>query len=282
MTKPLSLCCGLLLLAAGAVHAQQPAAQPAAGAKPESLNDRASYIIGLNLGRSLKTQEVPVSTDLIIQGLRDGLAAGQVLLSDEEIQATMQDFQKEMLAKQQAKAKAAGEKNTKEGEEYLAKNKARKEVTTTASGLQHEVLKEGTGPSPKPTDQVTVHYKGTLIDGTVFDSSYDRNEPATFAVNQVIPGWVEALQLMKQGGKSRVVIPAGLAYGESGAGPTIGPNSTLIFEIELLNVGAASQAAPDQSAPGGAAVDEHGHAAHPGETAGQQPPPAEVKPPQQP
>jgi FKBP-type peptidyl-prolyl cis-trans isomerase FklB len=249
MTKPLSLCCSVLILAAAAVHAQQPAAQPA-GAKPASVHERASYIIGLNLGRSLKTQEVPVTPDLIIQGLRDGLGGGQALLTEEEIQTAMQSFQQEMLAKQQEKAKMAAEKNTKEGEAFLATNKARPEVKTTESGLQYEVA---------------VHYKGTLIDGTVFDSSYDRNEPATFAVNQVIPGWVEALQLMKEGGKSRVVIPAGLAYGESGAGPQIGPNATLVFEIELIKVG-APPAAPEAEATQPEA----------------QQPQGEAKPPQQP
>lgn len=281
MTRPLSLCAALLLAASGALGAQQqqqPAQQPATSAqqpaaatggagKPESLHDRASYIIGLNLGRSLKSQEIPVSTDLIVQGLRDGLGSGQALLSDEEIQAAMQNFQQEMLAKQQEKSKALAAKNQKEGDDFLAKNKARPEVKSTASGLQYEVVKEGTGATPKATDQVTVHYKGTLLDGTVFDSSYERNEPATFGVNQVIPGWVEALQLMKAGSKYKVYIPSALAYGETGAGPQIGPNSTLVFEIELLSVGAP---APAQGQPGEA----QGQPGTP-----QQDPPAQTPPP---
>jgi FKBP-type peptidyl-prolyl cis-trans isomerase FklB len=292
MTKPLALCAALVLAAAGTTGAseaqQQPAQKPAAAApsapsappantagKPESLNDRASYIIGLNLGRSLKSQEIPVAADLIVQGLRDGLGGGQALLSEEEIQAAMQAFQADMLAKQQEKSKAASAKNQQEGEAFLTKNKARKEVKTTASGLQYEVLQEGTGPTPKPTDQVTVHYRGTLLDGTVFDSSYDRKEPATFGVNQVIPGWVEALQLMKTGSKHKVYIPASLAYGETGAGPQIGPNSTLVFEIELLSIGAPQPPAGDQPPAGG--QPQGGAQAQP--DAPQQDPPAEQKPP---
>jgi FKBP-type peptidyl-prolyl cis-trans isomerase FklB len=294
MTRPLSLCAALLLAASGALGAQQqqqpaqqpstaaPAQQPAAGggAKPESLHDRASYIIGLNLGRSLKSQEIPVTPDLIVQGLRDGLGGGPVLLTDEEIQAAMQNFQQEMLAKQQEKSKALSAKNQKEGEEFLTKNKARQEVKTTASGLQYEVVKEGTGPTPKPTDQVTVHYKGTLLDGTVFDSSYERNEPATFGVNQVIPGWVEALQLMKTGSKYKIYIPASLAYGETGAGPQIGPNSTLVFEIELLSVGAPQ---PAQGQPGQAQGQPQGTPGQQGtQTQPQQDPPAQDPPQQDP
>lgn len=287
MTKPLALCAALVLAAAGTLSAgaqqQQPAQAPAAAApsapsaagKPESLNDRASYIIGLNLGRSLKSQDIPVAADLIVQGLRDGLGGGQALLSEEEIQAAMQSFQADMLAKQQEKSKAASAKNQQEGDAFLTKNKARKEVKTTASGLQYEVLKEGTGPTPKATDQVTVHYKGTLLDGTVFDSSYDRNEPATFAVNQVIPGWVEALQLMKTGAKHKVYIPASLAYGETGAGPQIGPNSTLVFEIELQSIG-APQPAPGQEPAAGEAQPPAGGSQP---EAPQQDPPAEQKPP---
>lgn len=255
MKKHLSLAVLLLSAAGSALLAQQPAAPakpadaatpPAAGsaAKPESLHDRASYIIGLNLGRSLKAQDVPANNDLIIRGLRDGLSGAASALTDEEIQAAMKDFQTEILAKQNEKRKAEGEANLKKSEEYLAANKAKAGVKTTASGLQYEVLKEGTGATPAKTDRVTVHYKGTLPDGKVFDSSYDRNEPATFGVGEVIPGWVEALQLMKPGGKYRVVIPPALAYGENGAGDVIGPNSTLVFEIELLSVAPPEPAKP--------------------------------------
>jgi FKBP-type peptidyl-prolyl cis-trans isomerase FklB len=219
--------------------AQAPVQAPVQGgqaAKPVALQDRASYIIGLNLGQSLKTQEVPVTADLIIQGLRDGLGGGNPLLTPEEIQAAMQEFQQQLMTAQQSKREAAGAKNMQESQAYLDQNKAKPGVKTTASGLQYEVLTEGSGESPKPTDKVTVHYRGTLPDGKVFDSSYDRNEPATFPVNGVIQGWVEALQLMKPGAKYRLVIPPALAYAERGAGNDIGPNQVLIFDVELLSV----------------------------------------------
>ncbi|HET9229515.1 MAG TPA: FKBP-type peptidyl-prolyl cis-trans isomerase [Thermoanaerobaculia bacterium] len=220
-----------------------PAQAPAQGgqaAKPEALQDRASYIIGLNLGQSLKTQEVPVTLDLIIQGLRDGLGGNNALLTPEEIQAAMQEFQQQLMTQQQSKRQAEGEKNMKASQAFLDQNKAKAGVKTTASGLQYEVVTEGTGESPKPTDRVTVHYRGTLPDGTVFDSSYDRNEPATFPVNGVIPGWVEALQLMKPGAKYKLVIPPALAYGERGAGGDIGPNQVLLFDVELIKIEAGT------------------------------------------
>lgn len=249
MNKPSALFAAVLFAASGALFAQDKPAQPAkpqaaqpaqpaqAGRpKPEALQDKASYIIGLNLGRSLKTQEVPCTQDLIVQGLRDGLAGTAPLLTDEEIQSAMQEFQTQMMAQQETKRKADGEKNLKASEDFLTQNKARKEVKTTASGLQYEVLKEGSGEAPKPTDQVTVNYRGTLPDGKVFDSSYDRGEPATFPVNGVIPGWVEALQLMKPGAKYKIYLPPALAYGERGAGTDIGPNQALVFEVELISV----------------------------------------------
>lgn len=234
-----------------APQAQAQAPAQGQGNKPAALQDRASYIIGLNLGQSLKQQEVPVTMDLIVQGLRDGLAGSNPLLSQEEIQAAMQEFQGQLMAAQQEKMKVAGEANMKTSQAYLDENKKKATVKTTASGLQYEVLTEGSGASPKPTDQVTVHYRGTLPDGTVFDSSYDRGEPATFPVNGVIPGWVEALQLMKPGAKYRLVIPPALAYGERGAGGDIGPNQALVFEVELLSVNAAGTQ-PGAQGQGGA------------------------------
>jgi FKBP-type peptidyl-prolyl cis-trans isomerase FklB len=236
-------------------QAQAPAqGTTAQGQKPVALQDRASYIIGLNLGQSLKSQEVPVTVDLIIQGLRDGLGGAAALLTPEEIQAAMQEFQQQLMTQQQAKHKAASDKNLKDSQAYLDQNKAKAGVKTTASGLQYEVVKEGSGESPKPTDKVTVHYRGTLPDGTVFDSSYDRNEPATFPVNGVIAGWVEALQLMKPGAKYRLVIPPALAYAERGAGNDIGPNQVLIFDVELLSIDktpapAAGQPATPETEP---------------------------------
>jgi FKBP-type peptidyl-prolyl cis-trans isomerase len=224
--------------------ADKPMADKPMAGKPESLEDRASYSIGLNLGRSLKTNDIKANTDLLIKGLRDGLA-GQQLLTDEEMQATMQAFQQQVQAQQEAKQKEIGEKNKMEGEAFLMKNKERQGVKTTASGLQYEVLTEGTGAAPKATDTVTVNYKGTLMDGTVFDSSYDRGQPATFVLNQVIPGWTEGVQLMKVGSKYKFYIPAALGYGERGAGGVIGPNAPLVFEVELLSIGQPN-AAPQQ------------------------------------
>lgn len=246
MNKPSALFAAALFAASGALFAQDKPAQPAqpqaaqpaepGRPKPEALQDKASYIIGLNLGQSLKTQEVPCTPDLLIQGLRDGLAGANPLLTPEEIQAAMQEFQGQMMAQQQAKRQADSEKNLKASQAFLDQNKARKEVKTTASGLQYEVIKEGSGEAPKPTDQVTVNYRGTLPDGKVFDSSYDRGEPATFPVNGVIPGWVEALQLMKPGSKYKIYLPPALAYGENGAGGDIGPNQALVFEVEMISI----------------------------------------------
>jgi FKBP-type peptidyl-prolyl cis-trans isomerase len=270
MKKFLTLSAALLVAAAGAAHGQSgkpaqkpaaPTAQPAPAAapaaapsgKPESLQDRASYTIGLNLGKSLKTNDIQANIDLIVKGLRDGLGGGQALLTDEEMQTTMQTLQQQVTAQQEAKRKALGEKNKVEGEAFLAKNKEKPGVKTTASGLQYEVISEGTGPMPKATDSVTVNYKGTLMDGTVFDSSYDRKEPVTFVLNQVIPGWTEGVQLMKVGSKYKFYIPSAMGYGERGAGNTIGPNTPLIFEVELLSIGKPEPAA---APPGGEAKPE--------------------------
>jgi len=253
-----------------AAQPAQPTTPPAAGqgAPTRSVEDRASYVIGFNLGRSLKQNEIQANTDLLTQGLRDALSGAKGMLTDEEMQATMQEFQQKVMAAQEAKQKVLGEKNKAEGEAFLAKNKARAGVKTTASGLQYEVLKEGTGPAPKATDTVTVNYLGTLMDGTKFDSSYDRNEPATFVLNQVIPGWTEGVQLMKVGSKYKFYIPAALGYGERGAGGVIGPNAPLVFEVELVSIGKPEE---KPEAPGGT------EGGKPGQT--QQQPPAGQKPP---
>lgn len=252
--KKLVTLSALLLAGAGVVATAQQQAQPAAPAqqpaanpaKPQSLEDQASYVIGLNIGRNLKSQEVPANPDVVMKGIRDGLSGAQPAMTDEEMQTAMNTFQQQMMAKQQARMQAEGQKNQKAADEFLTTNKAKKGVVTTASGLQYEVVKEGTGATPKATDQVTVHYTGTLLDGTKFDSSVDRGQPATFPVNQVIPGWTEALQLMKVGGKYKLYVPPALGYGERGAGGEIGPNSLLVFDVELLSIGdqAAAQPAP--------------------------------------
>ncbi len=209
---------------------------PAAQTELKDQKDKVSYSIGLDIGTTLKRQLIDVNAELLNKGIQDGLSGNKALLTDEQMKETMAAFQKDMMAKQAAAKKATGEKNAAEGKKYLAENKAKEGVKTTASGLQYKVLKEGTGPSPKATDTVKVNYRGTTIDGTEFDSSYKRGEPATFPVNRVIKGWTEALQLMKAGSKYQLVIPADLAYGERGAGSDIGPNATLIFEVELVGI----------------------------------------------
>jgi len=197
---------------------------------------KVSYSMGLDIGRMLKMQGVDVELELVTRGLKDAYTGNQPLLTDEEMQEVLTNFKKEFIAKQQELAKQQGEKNKKEGEIFLETNKKKEEVQTLPSGLQYKVLKAGAGKKPTATDTVTVHYRGTLIDGKEFDSSYRRGKPATFPVNGVIPGWTEALQLMEEGAKWELFIPSNLAYGERSAGGDIGPNATLIFEVELISI----------------------------------------------
>lgn len=212
--------------------------------------DKASYSIGYDIGATFKKQNVELNADALMAGLKEGLVGKEATLSKEEREKTLEAFQKEMMEKQVAASKEAATKNAAEGEKFLVENKKKEGVKTTASGLQYKVLKEGSGPSPKETDTVVTNYKGTLLDGTEFDSSYKRNEPASFPVNRVIKGWTEALQLMKPGAKYQLFIPSTLAYGERGAGRDIGPNATLIFEVELLSI--KPPEAPATVAPGAA------------------------------
>ena len=198
--------------------------------------DKVSYSIGLDIGNTFKKQKMDINTEVLMAGIKDAQSGAKPLLSEEQVKETMTAFSKSMVEKQTAAAKEAAEKNAAEGEKFLAENKAKEGVKTTPSGLQYKVLREGSGASPKETDTVVTQYRGTLINGTEFDSSYKRNEPTTFPVNRVIKGWTEALQMMKPGAKYQLFIPANLAYGERGAGQDIGPNETLIFEIELLSV----------------------------------------------
>jgi FKBP-type peptidyl-prolyl cis-trans isomerase len=204
--------------------------------KPDLTNpkQKTSYAIGLDIATSLKRQDIDVDVKALAAGLTDEFA-GKPGLTEEEQKAVILDLQKTARSKAEEKQKAAAETNLKAGEAFLAANAKKEGVKTTASGLQYKVVKSGTGPSPKLTETVKVHYTGTLIDGTVFDSSVQRGTPATFPVNGVIPGWTEALQLMKVGDKWQVFIPAKLAYGEHGP-RSIGPNSTLIFDVELLGI----------------------------------------------
>jgi FKBP-type peptidyl-prolyl cis-trans isomerase len=215
------------------------AAAPAAAADKTELKtqkEKLSYALGMNMGGGLKTNSIDVDADVLAQGLRDALAGKSTLLTDQEARETIMTVQREIQAKMQEKLKVEGEKNKKAGDAFLAANKKKEGVKTLPSGLQYKILADGKGATPKATDTVTVHYKGTLIDGAEFDSSYKRNEPASFPVNGVIKGWTEALQLMKEGSKWQLFIPANLAYGEQGR-PGIPPNSVLIFEVELIKVG---------------------------------------------
>lgn len=203
---------------------------------PKNQKDRVSYVIGMDIGTNLKKQSIEVNPDLLFKGIKDGLSGSKPAMSEQEIKETIAAFQKEMQAKQEEIARKMGEKNKREGEAFLAENKKKEGIITLPSGLQYKVLKKGSGQKPKLTDTVTTHYKGTLIDGTEFDSSYRRNQPVSFPVNGVIAGWTEALQLMEEGAKWQLFIPPQLAYGEKGAGPRIGPNATLIFEVELISI----------------------------------------------
>ena len=197
--------------------------------------EKLSYAIGIDMGTSLKKNSIDVDPDVVYKGIKDALSGGSRLMTEQEIKDTIQMAQKELMAKQQEKMKTLAEKNKKEGEEFLAANKTKPGVKSLPDGLQYKVITDGTGKMPKATDTVTVNYKGMLIDGTEFDSSYKRNAPSTFPVTGVIKGWTEALQLMKEGSKWELFIPSDLAYGERGGGP-IGPNAVLIFEVELLSI----------------------------------------------
>jgi FKBP-type peptidyl-prolyl cis-trans isomerase FklB len=205
-------------------------------------NDKVSYSIGLQIGFNLKRQKVDVKPDILLAGMKDALADKPQLTPD-QVKEVMAQFEKDMEQKQ----KELGEKNKAAGAKFLEDNKKKPGVKTTASGLEYKVEKEGTGPQPKATDMVTVNYRGTLIDGTEFDSSYKRGQPATFPVNGVIKGWSEALQLMKKGAKYQLFVPSNLAYGERAMGPEIGPNATLIFDVELLDVKPGPTPAPQRS-----------------------------------
>ena len=204
--------------------------------KLDTPKNRISYTIGVNIGQDFKSQKMDIDADLLLAGIKDSLAGKELRLTEEEMASEIQKFQEDMQAKMMAEMEALSAKNKADGEAFLAENAKQEGVVVTTSGLQYKVLEAGEGDSPVPSDVVTVHYRGTLVDGTQFDSSYDRGQPATFPVGGVIPGWTEALQLMKPGAKWQLVIPADLAYGERGAGQAIGPNSTLLFDVELLSV----------------------------------------------
>jgi FKBP-type peptidyl-prolyl cis-trans isomerase len=219
---------GLLILATQVFAAENGALK--------SQKEKISYTLGTDVAKSVKQIGVDIDPEIFTKGVKDALAGTKSLMTEEEMKTVMTAFKQEMTAKQMEKNQKAGEKNKKEGEAFLAENKKKAGIKTLPSGLQYKVMKEGTGKTPKKTDKVSCQYQGTLIDGSEFDSSYKRGTPATFPVDGVIPGWTEALQMMKVGSKWQLFIPSKLAYGDRGAGPIIGPNSVLIFTIELLSI----------------------------------------------
>jgi FKBP-type peptidyl-prolyl cis-trans isomerase len=213
----------------------------------KSLTDSVSYAIGFDFGRNLKQQDVDLNADIVAQAIKDAKDTSIHMMTDEQIRGVMMSFQTQMQAKQTEKNKALGEKNQAEGEKFLAENKTKPGVVTTPSGLQYKVITMGTGPKPKDNQVVVLNYRGTLINGTEFDNSYKTGQPAMFPVKGIIPGFTEALQLMPVGSKWQLFIPSKLAYGEKPMGGQIGPNATLVFEVELLDARAmppASHAMP--------------------------------------
>jgi len=241
---------------ATASTAPKPAQKPSAPApKPLSLDtpkEKASYAIGLNIGRSMKKDEVEVDPEAVAKGIKDAISGAKPLLSDEETQSVLTALQNDVRKHQQETYNQALTKNKQEGDTFLATNKSKPGVVALPSGLQYKVIQNGDGPKPTASDTVVCNYKGTLIDGTEFDSSYKRGQPATFPVGQVIKGWTEALQLMPVGSKWELYIPSSLAYGERGTqGGPIGPNETLIFEVELLSIQQKPQPKLEQVPPNG-------------------------------
>jgi FKBP-type peptidyl-prolyl cis-trans isomerase FklB len=231
-----------------ATAAKKPAPAAKAAEKPAELTlkdqkDKLSYALGMSLGNNLRINEITVDPTVVLRGLQDAIANGKVLMTEDEMRAALNQLNVDLRAKQEIKRKEmeearkkAGEVNKTEGEAFLAANKSKEGVVALPSGLQYKIITAGTGPKPAATDTVVCNYKGTLINGKEFDSSYKRGEPATFPVSGVIKGWTEALQLMPVGSKWQLFIPPDMAYAERGAGPDIAPNATLIFEVELISI----------------------------------------------
>lgn len=232
------------VVALQACNQQTPATGDSAAATPaapaaialETTEQRLSYGIAYTLGQRMAVDQVPMDVDAFAAGMRDALEGATPRLTEDEISAEMQAYQERAAAEQQAAMGAAAEANAVAGVAFLGENATREGVVVTDSGLQYEIIEVGDGPVPGPEDTVEVHYRGTLLDGTEFDSSYGRGETVTFGVGQVIPGWTEALQLMPVGSKWKLVIPSELAYGPGGAGQVIGPNATLVFDVELISI----------------------------------------------
>jgi len=215
---------------------QTSAAKSATPLTLKTAKDKTSYAVGLNIGKSMRKDGVDIDPSILVRGLKDAMAGGKTLLTDEEAKTAMVALQSDLRKKQEGKMQHVGETNKQEGEAFLAANKTQDGVVTLPSGLQYKVLKEGTGPKPSASDSVVCHYRGTLLNNTEFDSSYKRGQPATFPVGGVIKGWTEALQLMPAGSKWQLFVPSELGYGARGAGADIGPNATLVFEVELLSI----------------------------------------------
>ena len=212
------------------------AARPSTGVALKTQKEKASYALGMSIGSGLKRQPLGVDPAIVARGLRDVMGTGKTLMTEDEMKAALQQLRTDVTKQQEEKAHMEGGANRKQGETFLAANKSKPGVTALPDGLQYKVVKEGTGPKPTANDTVTVNYKGTLINGKEFDSSYKRGQPATFPVGGVIKGWTEALQLMPVGSKWELYIPPDLAYGDRGAGPDIGAGETLVFEVELLSI----------------------------------------------
>lgn len=223
-----------LIIAASTMSLSVFAATPITNKSP--AKEQFSYSYGYLMGRNNTDALTDLNLDIFYQGLQEGAQSKTARLTDEEMAKAINDYKKTLEAKQLVEFQKTGQLNAQAGAAFLAENAKKSGVITTKSGLQYQVLKEGNGQKPKATSRVKVNYEGRLLDGTVFDSSIARNHPVEFQLSQVIVGWTEGLQTMKEGGKTRFFIPANLAYGEVGAGDTIGPNSTLIFDIELLQV----------------------------------------------
>jgi FKBP-type peptidyl-prolyl cis-trans isomerase FklB len=202
----------------------------------QTPRDKLSYAIGVDMGNGFKRQNIDINAGMIVQGMQDVLTGNKLLMTEQEVRSTLVDVQKQIMAKREAEFKQMGEKNLQDGNAFLAANKTKPSVVTTTSGLQYKIIKEGKGVSPTDKDLVTVDYQGSFIDGKVFDSSYQRGKSVTFGVTDVIPGWTQALKMMKPGATWEVYVPANLAYGSNGMPPVIGPNQTLIFKINLIAV----------------------------------------------
>jgi len=213
-----------------------PAAKASSTLAPKTQKEKASYAVGLNIGKGLRRDAVDIDPNMLLRGIKDAMAGAKPLLTDDEAKTALTALQNDVRQKHDAMMQQTGETNKKEGDAFLAANKAKPGVVTLPSGLQYKILKQGTGPKPSATDTVVCNYRGTLLDNTEFDSSAKHGGPATFEVGRVIKGWTEALQMMPVGSKWQLFIPSDLAYGPRGAGTDIGPNATLIFDVELVSI----------------------------------------------